>query len=73
MFLEPLILLAAVNSLSEVSLVAAHGGPSPLSTMTRDGMCLGILVCLRLACGRERKVSKKTVRYYLTVFLLDIT
>ena len=36
-------------------------------------MCLGILVCLRLACGRERKVSKKTVRYYLTVFLLDIT
>ena len=35
--------------------MAAHGGPSPLSTMTRDGICLGILVCLRLACGRVKE------------------
>ena len=35
--------------------MAAHGGPSPLSTMTRDGICLGILVCLQWACGRAKE------------------
>lgn len=25
-----------------------------MSTMTMDGICLGILVCLQWACGRER-------------------
>jgi len=40
---------------SRIGSMAAHGGPSPLSTMTMDGICLGILVCLQWACGRERE------------------
>lgn len=39
----------------QIGSMAAHGGPSPLSTMTMDGICLGILVCLQWACGRERE------------------
>ena len=36
---------------SQIGSMEAHGGLYPLSTMMRDGICLGILVCLRWACG----------------------
>ena len=35
------------------------GGLSPLSIVTMDGTCLGILVCHRLACGQGKRLSKK--------------
>ena len=36
----------------------AHGGLYPLSTMMRDGICLGILMCLRWACGHVKDRTK---------------
>ena len=32
---------------SQIGSMEAHGGLYPLSTMMRDGICLGILVCLQ--------------------------
>lgn len=43
-----------LDVLLRIGSVAVHGRPSPLSTMTRDGICLGIPVCRRWACGLER-------------------
>ena len=36
----------------------AHGGLYPSSTMMRDGICLGILMYLRWACGHVKDRTK---------------
>lgn len=44
---------------SQIGSMEAHGGLYPLSTMMRDGgICLGILVCLRWACGPVKDRTK---------------
>ena len=51
----------------------AHGGLYPSSTMMMDGICLGILVCLQLACGQGSGTSKKTDEVITSPFLFEIT
>ncbi len=43
---------------SQIGSMEAHGGLYPSSTMMRDGICLGILVCLRWACGHVKDRTK---------------
>lgn len=43
---------------SQIGSMEAHGGLYPSSTMMRDGICLGILMCLRWACGHVKDGTK---------------
>ena len=43
---------------SQIGSMEAHGGLYPSSTMMRDGICLGILMCLRWACGHVKDRTK---------------
>ena len=39
-------------------ILKSHYLCTPLSTMMRDGICLGILMCLRWACGHVKDRTK---------------
>ena len=47
-----------MDVLLQIGSMEAHGGLYPSSTMMRDGICLGILMCLRWACGHVKDRTK---------------
>lgn len=46
----------------QIGSMEAHGGLYPSSTMMRDGICLGILMCLRWACGHVKDRTTLEIR-----------